>query len=51
MIKTGGIIAIIAGLLRLFAGFITLFLCGLGSAFSSSGTADIANFGSGGVLF
>jgi hypothetical protein len=51
MIKTGGIIAIIAGLLGLFAGFITLFLGGLGSAFSSSGAADIVSFGWGGILF
>lgn len=51
MIKIGGIIAIIAGLLRLFAGFTTLFLGGLGSAFSSSGAADIASLGWGGILF
>ena len=51
MIKTGGIIAIIAGLLGLFAGFITLFLGGLGSAFSSSGAGNIVSLGWGGILF
>lgn len=51
MIKTGGILAIIAGLLGLLAGFVTLFLGGLGSAFSASGAGDVVSFGWGGILF
>lgn len=51
MIKTGGILAIIAGLLGLLAGFVTLFLGGLGSAFSASGSGDVVSFGWGGILF
>lgn len=51
MIKTGGILAIIAGLLGLLAGFVTLFLGGLGSAFSASGASDVVSFGWGGILF
>lgn len=48
MIKTGGILAIIAGLLGLLAGFVTLFLGGLGSAFSASGAGAVVSFGWGG---
>ena len=51
MIKTGGILAIIAGLLGLLAGFVTLFLGGLGSAFSASGFGDVVSLGWGGILF
>jgi len=51
MIKTGGIIAIIAGLLGLLAAFVTLFLGGLGSAFSAKGAGDVVSFGWGGILF
>jgi len=51
MIKTGSIIAIITGLFGLLAGFVTLFLGGLGSAFSASGAGDIVSFGWGGILF
>ena len=51
MIKTGGILAIIAGLLGLLAGFVTLFLGGLGSVFSASGAGDVVSFGWGGILF
>lgn len=51
MIKTGGILAIIAGVLGLLAGFVTLFLGGLGSAFSASGFGDVVSLGWGGILF
>ena len=51
MIKTGGILAIIAGLLGLLAGFVTLLLGGLGSAFSASGFGDVVSLGWGGILF
>lgn len=51
MIKTGGILAIIAGILGLLAGFVTLFLGGLGSAFSASGSGAVVSFGWGGILF
>jgi|GEM_PF-2962474 len=51
MIKTGGILAIIAGVIGLLAGFVTLFLGGLGSAFSASGFGDVVSLGWGGILF
>lgn len=51
MIKTGGILTIIAGVLGLLAGFVTLFLGGLGSAFSASGFGDVVSLGWGGILF
>lgn len=51
MIKTGSILAIIAGVLGLLAGFVTLFLGGLGSAFSASGFGDVVSLGWGGILF
>jgi hypothetical protein len=51
MSKTGGILAIIAGVLGLLAGFVTLFLGGLGSAFSASGFGDVVSLGWGGILF
>lgn len=51
MKKAGGILAIIAGLLGLLAGFATLFLGGLGSAFSASGAEAVVSFGWGGIVF
>ncbi|MDP1612795.1 MAG: DUF4352 domain-containing protein [Sulfuritalea sp.] len=51
MIKAGGILAIIAGLLGLLAGVVTLFMGGLGAAFSTSGATMVVGMGWGGILF
>ncbi|MBK7684980.1 MAG: hypothetical protein IPJ25_02235 [Rhodocyclaceae bacterium] len=51
MIKAGGILAIIAGLLGLAAGVVTLVMGGLGAAFSSSGADMAVGMGWGGILF
>ncbi|MCF8184551.1 MAG: hypothetical protein K9J43_06200, partial [Polynucleobacter sp.] len=51
MIKAGGILAIIAGLLGLLAGVVTLFMGGLGAAFSADGAGMIVGMGWGGILF
>jgi len=47
--KAGGIIAIIAGVLGILAGFSTLFLGGLGSAFDAQGAGTIVGFGWAGI--
>lgn len=51
MIKAGGILAIIAGLLGLLAGVVTLFMGGLGSALSTGGASVVVGMGWGGILF
>jgi hypothetical protein len=51
MIKAGGILAIIAGLLGLLAGVVTLFMGGLGAAFSTGGADMVVGLGWGGILF
>lgn len=47
--KAGGIVAIIAGVLGILAGFSTLFLGGLGSAFDAKGAGTIVGFGWAGI--
>jgi hypothetical protein len=51
MSKAGGILAIIAGLLGLLAALATLFMGGLGAAFSAGGAAMVVGLGWGGILF
>lgn len=51
MIKAGGILAIIGGLLGLLAGVVTLFMGGLGAAFSTGGASMVVGMGWGGILF
>ncbi len=51
MIKAGGILAIIAGLLGVLAGLMTLFMGGLGAAFSTDGAGMVVGMGWGGILF
>lgn len=51
MIKAGGILAIIAGLLGVLAGVVTLFMGGLGAAFSTDGAGMVVGMGWGGILF
>lgn len=51
MIKAGGILAIIAGLLGLLAGVVTLFMGGLGTAFAAGGASMVVGMGWGGILF
>lgn len=49
--KAGGILGIIAGVLGLVAGAGTLFLGGLGAAFSANGANTIMGLGWGGIVF
>ena len=51
MQKAGGIIALIAGIIALFAAGFTLIFGGLGSAFDAEGADTVVNLGWGGVLF
>lgn len=51
MIKAGSIIGIIAGLLGVLAGFVTLFFGGLTTAFSMSGADTVVGLGWGGIVF
>lgn len=51
MQKAGGIIALIAGIIALFAAGFTLIFGGLGSAFDAEGADTVVNFGWGGILF
>lgn len=51
MQKAGGIIALIAGILALFAAGATLIFGGLGSAFEAEGADTVVSLGWGGVLF
>ena len=51
MQKAGGIIALIAGILALFAAGATLIFGGLGSAFDADGADTVIGLGWGGVLF
>ncbi len=51
MIKVGGVLAIIAGLLGLLVGLATLFMGGLGAAFSAGGASLVVGLGWGGSLF
>ena len=51
MQKAGGIIALIAGIIALFAAGATLIFGGLGSVFEADGADTVVNFGWGGVLF
>ncbi len=51
MVKAGGILAIIAGLLGLLAGVATLLLGGLGAAFSANSAGLVVGMGWGGILF
>lgn len=49
MIKAGGILAIIAGLLSLLEGVATLLVGGLGAAFSAGGADTMVGLGWGGM--
>ncbi len=49
MDKAGGIIAIIAGVLGILAGFFTLFIGGLGSAFEAQDAGTLIGLGWGGI--
>ncbi len=51
MIKAGGILAIISGLLGFLAGVATLLMGGLGAAFSAGGASTVVGLGWGGILF
>lgn len=51
MKKAGGIIALIAGILALFAAGFTLVFGGLGSVFDAEGADTVIGLGWGGVLF
>lgn len=51
MQKAGGIIALIAGILALFAAGVTLIFGGLGSAFDAEGADTAISLGWGGILF
>lgn len=51
MKKAGGIIALIAGILGIFAAFATLLVGGLGSAVEAEGAKTVVGLGWGGVLF
>lgn len=51
MEKSGGIIAIIAGVLGLFAAVVTLMAGGVGAIFNADGANTIIGLGWGGVFF
>lgn len=51
MIKAGGILAIIAGLLGVLAAVVTLVMGGLGTAFATSGADTVVSMGWGGIFF
>ena len=51
MQKAGGIVALIAGIFGVMAGFITLFIGGVGSAFDASGAEMVVGLGWGGIIF
>jgi len=51
MKKSGGIIALIAGVIGFFAAIFTLFVGGVGGAVGAAGAGTIVEFGFGGVLF
>ena len=51
MKKSGGIIALIAGIFGIFAAGATLFMGSIGSAFEADGATTVVGLGWGGVLF
>lgn len=51
MKKSGGIVALIAGIFGLLSAFATLFVGGIGSAFKAEGADTVIGLGWGGVLF
>lgn len=51
MIKSGGILGIIAGVFAIIASIVTLFVGGLGSAFHSNSGETVVGLGWGGILF
>ena len=51
MIKAGGILAIIAGLLGVLAAVVTLVMGGLGTAFATNGADTVVSMGWGGIFF
>ncbi len=51
MKKAGGIIALIAGILGIFAAGATLLVGGIGGAFEATGASTVVNLGWGGVIF
>ena len=51
MKKAGGIIALIAGIFGLIAAVMTLFIGGIGTAFSSSSAASVVSLGWGGIFY
>ena len=51
MRKAGGIVALVAGILGFFAAIFTLFVGGVGSAFSAQNADTVVLLGWGGVFF
>ncbi len=51
MQKSGGIIALVAGIFGALAAIVTLFFGGLGSAFDAEGANTVVGLGWGGMLF
>jgi uncharacterized protein YecT (DUF1311 family) len=51
MKKAGGIIGLISGIFGIIAGFVTLFMGGLGGAFNALGSETIVGLGWGGIGF
>ena len=51
MKKAGGIISLIAGIFGLIAAVMTLFIGGIGTAFSSSNAASVVSLGWGGIFY
>lgn len=51
MQKSGGLIALIAGVLGVFAAMVTLFVGGVGGAFGGESAKTVVNLGFGGVFF
>ena len=51
MKKAGGIIALVAGIFAVIAGFTTLLFGGLASAFKANGASTVVGLGWGGVIF
>lgn len=51
MKKAGGIIGLISGIFGIIAGFVTLFMGGLGGAFNASGSEAVVGLGWGGIAF
>ena len=51
MRKAGGIIALVAGILSVFAAIFTLFVGGIGGALEAEGAETVIGLGWGGVFF